>query len=244
MRVRLKARLAIVTAESDEERRTVSEWASHVDGHVFGLVLQNDQTFRLTSLGPRADACREPINVSSRATDPAIRLISNFAHTPFELDGEPYASVEGFWQGLKFQTESTRRAIAQLHGDEARRAGFGAPAAEAFEYRGHAVRVGTADHRDLMFRACWEKFRQHGAAREALMATRARPLQHRTRRDSRTIPGVVMADIWMRIRTRLGTLQSDDRRPDSARPDADVSAAEGSSSGFHRSGDTRPSRRQ
>lgn len=241
MRVRLKERLAIVTAESDEERRIVAEWASRVDGHVFGLVLQNDETFRLTSLGPRADACREPINVSSRATDPAIRLISNFAHTPFELDGELYASVEGFWQGLKFKSESTRREIAQLHGDAARRAGGGAPDSEAFEYRGHTVGVGTADHRDLMFRACWEKFRQHDAARAALMATRERPLQHRMRRDSRSIPGVVMADIWMRIRTKLAKLHPDDRHTSSR---TQVSAVEGSSSGFRRSGDTRPSRRQ
>lgn len=209
MKVRLKEALLIVTAESDEERQAVAEWAVGVDGHVFSLVLQDRQTIRLTSLGPRADACREPINVSSRAKDEAIRLISNFAHTPFELDDELYASVEGFWQGLKFPAESTRRGIAQLHGNEARRAGFDAAVSDAFDYRGRSIGVGTADHRDLMFRACWEKFRQHDAARAALLGTRERPLQHRTRRDSRSIPGAVMADIWMRIRTRLADLPGD-----------------------------------
>ena len=37
----------------------------------------------------------------------------------------------------------------------------------------------------------------------ALVGTGDRPLMHKTRRDSRTIPGVVMADIWMRIRRTL-----------------------------------------
>jgi hypothetical protein len=30
-----------------------------------------------------------------------------------------------------------------------------------------------------------------------------RPLTHKTRKDSRTIPGAVMADIWMRVRREL-----------------------------------------
>jgi len=34
-------------------------------------------------------------------------------------------------------------------------------------------------------------------------ATGNRPLVHRMRRDSRTIPGALMADIWMRIRQKL-----------------------------------------
>ena len=40
-------------------------------------------------------------------------------------------------------------------------------------------------------------------AREALLSTKNRPLVHRMRRDSKTIPGVIMADIWMRIRADL-----------------------------------------
>ena len=31
-----------------------------------------------------------------------LGILSNFAPTPFELDGETYASVEGFWQMLKY----------------------------------------------------------------------------------------------------------------------------------------------
>lgn len=193
----------MVAAESDEETASVTAWATALGGQVFSLRCQDPQTFTLTSLGPRAEACREPINITSRASDPALQLISNLAHTPFQLDGLPYASVEAFWQGLKYPDKSKRREIAPLYAQEARRAGFGAVEAAEIEYRGRTVRVGTADHWRLMDAACWAKFTQHAEARQALLATRDRPLLHRTRRDSRTIPGVVMADIWMKTRKRL-----------------------------------------
>src|SRR5438045_3400389 len=114
MKVRLKSNLIVVTAESDEELQAVAAWAGEVEGHVFALKLQDRQTFRLTDLGPRPDACREPINVTSRSLDPAIQLISNLAPSPFELDGRRYGSVEAFWQGLKFPEESRRQEIAPL----------------------------------------------------------------------------------------------------------------------------------
>ena len=143
--------------------------------------------------------------MTSRATDPAIRLISNFGHTPFELDGLQYASVEAFWQGLKFTDEARRREIAPLHGNQARQAGFDAPDSATLEYGGRTVRVGTSEHWHLMLLACRAKFTQHAEARRALLATTERPLAHKTRKDSRTIPGVVMADIWMRVRRSLVT---------------------------------------
>lgn len=203
MIVRLKPNLIVVTAESADEREAVSTWAQAMDGHVFALKLQDAQTFRLTALGPRAEACREPINVTSRSSDPGIQLISNFAHTPFELDGQLYGSIEAFWQGLKFPEEERRREIAPLHGDAARRAGFDAVESDTLDYRGRTIRVGTADHWRLMSFACWAKFNQHEAARQALLGTGERPLAHKTRRDSRNIPGVVMADIWMKVRRGL-----------------------------------------
>lgn len=51
--------------------------------------------------------------------------------------------------------------------------------------------------------ACWAKFTQHEASRQALLGTGDRPLEHKTRRDSRNVPGVVMADIWMKVRRGL-----------------------------------------
>ncbi len=58
-------------------------------------------------------------------------------------------------------------------------------------------------HWQLMRRACRAKFEQNAGARAALLGTGSRPLVHCIRPDSRTIPGVIMADIWMKLRTIL-----------------------------------------
>lgn len=203
MKVRFKPNLIVVTAESEEERAIASAEAAVRNAHVFVLVQQDARTFRLMDLGLRADACREPINVTSRSPDAAVRLISNLAHTPFTLDGQDYASVEAFWQGLKHPDEARRLEIAGLHGQGARRAGSTAGEMDQLRYRGQSIRAGTADHWELMARACWAKFSQHVPAAEALLGTGDRPLVHRTRRDSRNIPGIIMADIWMKARYRL-----------------------------------------
>ncbi len=203
MQVRLKNRLIVVTAETDEEFQEVARWSLVHADHAFSVSIQDQQTFLLKGLGPRAEACREPINVISNATDESIRLISNLAETPFVLHGRAYASIEGFWQGLKFPAEEERLRIAQLHGAEAKRAGQQAPEAETVEYQGARIRVGCYEHWSLMHQACWAKFTQHEEAKRALLGTGTRPLVHKTKRDSRTIPGVIMANIWMRIRSRL-----------------------------------------
>jgi len=72
------------------------------------------------------------LNIASYSDDWRARLLSSFAHTPFELRcGSTMircASVEGFWQGLKWPEGSAERARAfGLWGIEAKLAGVGAP---------------------------------------------------------------------------------------------------------------------
>lgn len=203
MKVKLKDNLIVIIAETTEEKMAMANWGSDKNDHAFALRNQKNQTFLLTDLGSRLEVCQTPINITSRAPDPAIQLISNFAHTPFVLDDRRYASVEGFWQGLKFPEAFRRREVAHLHGGAARRAGQAAPVADTLTYGGNLIRIGTYDHWRLMAAACWAKFSQHPEAQQALIKTGTRPLEHRVRRDSRTIPGVIMAQIWMRIRRTL-----------------------------------------
>lgn len=203
MSVRLRNRMIEIGVEecclaSD----AAAAWLATHRNQVF-KVHGDSRAIRLHALGPAADACREPINITSKVAKP-FDLISNFAHTPFILDGESYASIEGFWQGLKFPEEADRRRLAALHGSKAKDDGFRAPAADVILYRDDVVRVGTWDHWRLMERATLAKFTQVERAREALLSTGARPLTHQIGRDSRTIPGVIMADIWMRVRSQLG----------------------------------------
>lgn len=99
--------------------------------------------------------------------------------------------------------EAERQRLAGLYGSAAKDAGYYAPRSEDFHYAGRRVLIGTWDHWQLMKRACIAKFEQHDAARAALRATGRRPLAHHMKPDSRTIPGVIMAQIWMAIRARL-----------------------------------------
>jgi len=205
VRINTQENLLILTSESLAEQRQVCTWGAVMDGHAFKFLQQDARTLKLTDLGIEPEACRLPINITSQSIVPDIQLISNLAETPFELDGRRYASVEAFWQGLKLPDESARAEIAKLSGQLARQAGFETTEADSFVYDDHTFRTGTYDHWQLMKRACYSKFTQHDPAKQALLRTGQRPLTHRMRKDSRTIPGVIMADIWMQVRKKLNT---------------------------------------
>lgn len=204
MRIELNAESLVIVLESSEEQATFTNSFKSWNGNVFVLSSQDSQAIRFSNLGPKEEACREPINVTSRSPDPVIQLISNFANTRFTLDDKSYQSVEAFWQGLKFPEEKQRRKISRLYGKEAMEAGAHASVSTTFEYQGNTYRVGTIDHWELMEAACRAKFMQHEDSRFALLSTGKRPLTHITNKDSRNIPGVIMAEIWMKIRRELG----------------------------------------
>lgn len=172
------------------------------DRHVFLLHCTTDRGFALAKLGPQEEACRAPLNIT-HAIDARFQPVSNLAHTPFDLDGRRYASVEGFWQGLKFAEPKDRLRLARLWGAEAREAGKPAGQPASFIYDGTQIAAGSPEHWQMMRRACSAKFGQNAGAQAALLATGARWLTHRTRRDSRTIPGAIMAQIWMDLRETL-----------------------------------------
>lgn len=204
----------MLVAETAEEAVDLADWRSRHEDQV--LLVTADASaeqgaVRLRGLGHRLEACRVPINVISSSSDPLARVISNLANTPFELDGRRYGSVESFWQGLKFESDEDRARIAALDGARARQEGTRRGYDDAVTYEGARIAVGTSDHWRLMERACRAKFEQSDEARLALLATGERPLVHVVRRDSRAIPGVVMAQIWMRIRDKLRA--SDGRSP-------------------------------
>src|SRR5262249_52307840 len=68
---------------------------------------------------------------------PGLGLLSNFAATPFEFHGKKYASVEGFWQMMKFPEgpddprakfagldwPNTREQVGQMTAFDAKHAG-------------------------------------------------------------------------------------------------------------------------
>jgi predicted NAD-dependent protein-ADP-ribosyltransferase YbiA (DUF1768 family) len=203
MKTLLQARCLVLVPETEAEVRALAEWKGSRANHVMLVRPTAGTGVALNDLGRREEVCSEPLQVWSKSPDASIRLISNFAATPFVLDGRCYQSVESFWQGLKFDDPAERRRVAALDGPAAQKAGKAKAYGATVTYAGRPVPVGTWEHWELMERACRAKFAQNAAARAALLATGRRPLVHRMRRDSRTIPGVIMAGIWTKIRDRL-----------------------------------------
>src|SRR5262245_23728784 len=119
MKTLLRPDCLVLVPDSDEEHAALAAWKSAHAGVAFAAIENSGAGATLTALGPIAEACREPINVTSDSPDP-IRLIANFAPTPFELDGMRYACVEAFWQSLRFPA-GERARIAALAGALAKR---------------------------------------------------------------------------------------------------------------------------
>ncbi len=229
MRIKQVGRYVTFTVESDSERGDLLEMAGDIAGQQFRVDTVNAETLVLRIAGPgKAETAKqeakqfkgkegnepkpagqpaarlpEPLNITFDDAPMPLRLISNLAETSFEMDGRFYSSVEGFWQGLKFPDEVDRQRVAELSGHDAKRAGPKAEPGDRFVYEGREIVTGTVDHWALMERANLAKFEQDEDARAALLATGSRPLVHRVPVDSRTIPGIVMADIWMRLREKL-----------------------------------------
>ena len=197
----------IILVDDKSDNQTIMTFLRAFDGHALAVQVRSGVCVVLEDLGLRAAACRDPIN-NTLSTDKLYVPISNLSPSPFTLDDETYGSVEGFWQSLKHESPARRREIAALSGTAAKKAAGNSSTSPTFEYLGKAVRTGTYEHWELMQRACEAKFSQSERARRALLATGNRPLTHIVRGDSRTIPGVIMASIWMRIRRDIQSTQS------------------------------------
>ena len=197
MKIVLNDKDILLTGENEPEISALLTLLRAREGDIY-QVRKNKQSIEFVHLGNRATACNEAINVLFSDADDAVRLISNLAHTPFVLDGLTYASVEGFWQSLKYPA-SERADISMLHGKPAKKAGNRGYETYVF-YEDQKIRVGSPAHWRLMRSACESKFAQHDPARQSLLATGIRPLYHKPRKDSDAIPGPIMAGIWMDIR--------------------------------------------
>lgn len=204
MKVLFKDGLVVLVPEGDAETRTLADWkAAHAE-HVLSVRAEPDASgLELHDLGLRVEACREAINIVSTSPDPIARTISNLGDTPFTLDGQSYRTIESFWQGLKFADRADRERIAAYEGHAAWEAGTAKGYGATITYDGTIIHVGTWAHWQLMERAARAKFTQNAEARTALLSTGTRPLTHIVRHDSKAIPGVIMAEIWMRIRRDL-----------------------------------------
>lgn len=203
MKTIFAAERLVLVPETAIDQDQLATWKHNALGQVLSLDENKGSGVSIKLTGPWSNACCEPINVTSRHPDESIRTIANFADTPFVLDDIYYQSVESFWQSLKATAPEQRRRIATMPGAKAKSDKSIPKYGTTIQYAEATIIVGTWDHWQLMKRACTAKFQQNTVARDALVATENRPLVHKVRRDSKTIPGVIMAEIWMNIRKTL-----------------------------------------
>lgn len=191
----------VIKPESDSEEELINSITETHENLIFQLQ-KEEKHASFVRLGPKETICNEAINILYSSELDNVSVISNLGHTPFVMDDTQFESVEAFWQSLKF-AEDEREEIAKLYGKKAKKAGKRVEYGKHVKYQDKKIRVGSPEHWELMRIACLHKFTQNKFAQEALLETGIRPLYHKPRKDSRAIPGPIMAGIWMDIRSKL-----------------------------------------
>jgi hypothetical protein len=122
-----------------------------------------------------------PLNVWSRSAEAIGQLMSNFAHTPFELDGVAYASIEGFYVSLLFLDPAKRLKLAGLYGLVVSRMGKKSKIKRdklKTCYAGEWFDLGSEPHLRPLKRALRAKLEAHSDIARAFVATAPRPIVH------------------------------------------------------------------
>lgn len=155
-----------------------------------------------------------------------LGLLSNFAPTPFTFRGKRYASLEGFWQMMKYpegpddpRTNSTRvtwpytrEQVAQMTAFAAKQAGDLAEKnlmrlgitwvsfeGKQLEYRP----AEPGEHYQLIVAAMREKLRQNPKVKKVLLATGHLILRPDHHRELQPPAAWRYEEIWMQLRAEL-----------------------------------------
>ncbi len=155
-----------------------------------------------------------------------LGLLSNFAATPFTLDGKRYTSLEGFWQMMLYPEgpgdprakfpgiiwKYTREQVSQMTSFQANAAG--ALAKENMKimninwvtYQGEKMEYQTnekGDHYKLIVRASWAKINQNPEVKKVLLSTGNLILLPDHHQPADAPPAWHYFDIYMDIRKQL-----------------------------------------
>lgn len=167
---------------------------------------------------PKQETEKNIVNIGLKGESETEHQLSNFAQTPFDLDGIHYESVEGFWQSIKFPEGSADRVrTAGLIGGEAKKTGKRTGGINTIEYQGQTVVVGSPEHHELMKRAIRAKLEQNPNVLKLLLNTGDEQITHVLKTpdgkilpDSKTIPGVIFSKILMDLREEFRQQKKED----------------------------------
>jgi predicted NAD-dependent protein-ADP-ribosyltransferase YbiA (DUF1768 family) len=162
--------------------------------------------------------------LSKRQAD--LGLLSNFAATPFEFQGKKYASLEGFWQMMKFpegpddprakfaglEWPYTREQVAGMTAFDAKHAGDVGSAnmkkmgIDWVTFEGRQVKYKPAEpgeHYQLIVDATWAKVKQNPDVKAALLSTGDLVLKPDHHQEPNAPAAWKYFDILMTIRAQL-----------------------------------------
>jgi predicted NAD-dependent protein-ADP-ribosyltransferase YbiA (DUF1768 family) len=188
--------------------RYPSEWWSPIEGDVAWWEIAPD------SVGPESGKV-----ILSKRNE--LGILSNFADTPFELDGVYYMSLEGLWQSMKYpesksdqrygdsQLQHTRASVAQMSGFDAKEAGsLASVLMKKFKinwvsYKNKKIKYRVAkkgEHFEIILRAMKAKLQQNTEVARILKKTGNLILlpDHKTR--PKDPPAWKYYNIWMTLR--------------------------------------------
>jgi predicted NAD-dependent protein-ADP-ribosyltransferase YbiA (DUF1768 family) len=157
---------------------------------------------------------------------PDLGLLSNFALTPFEFHGKKYASLEGFWQMMKYpegaddvrtkfpglQWKHTRDEVAGMTAFDAKHAGDLASdnmkkmGIDWITFEGRQMPYKPAepgDHYKLIVEATWAKVKQNPDVKAALLSTGDLILKPDHHQEADAAAAWKYYDILMNIRSQL-----------------------------------------
>ena len=159
----------------------------------------------MTDRGPRVNGDQSILNVSGASPDWRACALANFPLAPFELDGEVFASVEGFLQGIKFPPgHPSRDAAFRSYAHAAKTLGAAAERHSVW-WRGEVIPYGSPAHHALLARGIRAKFHCNRGLQLALAATAGMRLIHDVGPESPTtsLPAVVFCRILTALRDEL-----------------------------------------
>lgn len=170
-----------------------------------------------------ADRSKNEVILSKRNE---LGLLSNFADTPFTLDGIKYGSVEGLWQAMKYPEGPnderlkdssvvwpfTRAQVAAMTAFEAKDAGKIAGdnmkklKISWITYQGKKIEyktTGQQAHYDVIYAATVAKVNQNPSVRTVLLKTGSLNLRPDHAQEPNSPPAYAYFDIAMKIRASL-----------------------------------------
>lgn len=176
---------------------TTSAFANNYPAHWWKIVPENQ---RQGSWEILPHECKKGEVILSKRNE--LGVFSNLGHSPFELDGVRYESVEGLWQGMKYPELNdvndirntltgypyTREEVYLMHGFPSKKAGDAANKVmkvngidwvsyQGMKFNYKDMGAGSDLHYQIIFSAIFSKVEQNPKIKELLLKTKGLTLK-------------------------------------------------------------------